>query len=244
MELKNILILCIFVSLLVIAQFSQAQTVDDIVEKYTRAIGGKEKASAVVSVATKGITERNGNEIVIQTTRVQGKLFRNEINFGMGTMVTIVTPEKGWRSNPRNGGAMEEMNADQLKNQQSNLECISPLFDYAAKGHKAELIGKDSANGTACFKIKLTTKEGKEINFWIDAGTFLINQSSQKNTTPRGETEVISTFSDYKAVEGVLFPFASEQKIVGGQGGFGGGAIVFETIEVNKPVDPKLYKPE
>jgi hypothetical protein len=170
--MKPIVIFGLFIMIMVFAQLAHAQTVDDIVTKYTAAIGGSNTAAAINSIFTLGITERNGNEITIKTTRVQGKLFHNKVDFGMGTVTTIVTPEKGWRNNPANGFAMEEMTAGQLKGQLSNMECISPLFNYAVKGHKAELVGKDATTGTECWKIKLTTVNGKEINFWVDARFF------------------------------------------------------------------------
>ncbi len=242
--MKNILILGFLIVLLVLAQYSKAQTVDEVIVKYTDALGEKDKLAAITSVSMTGISERNGNEIITQITKVQDKLYRSDVNFGMGTMATIVTADKGWRQNPRNGGAFEPMTDEQLKAQQYQMDCVSPLVDYASKGHKAALIGKETVDGIECWKIKLTSNGGKEISYWIDAKTNLLYQSSQKSSMGRGgETEITTVFKDYKAVEGVQFPFSTEIKTTGGQG-FGGGTVVYEKIEVNKPVDEKLYKAE
>ena len=35
-------------------------------------------------------------------------------------------------------------------------------MDYKAKGSKIELVGKDDMEGTEVYKLKLTTKDGKE----------------------------------------------------------------------------------
>ena len=105
--MRNLIIFGLFIIALVMVQFAQAQTVDEVINKYTDALGGKEKIAAIKSVVMNGITERNGNEITSNTVKVQGKLYRNELNFGMGSITTVVTAEKGWRSNPRNGGAFE-----------------------------------------------------------------------------------------------------------------------------------------
>ena len=93
--MKNIFILGLMVLFLVMAQYSRAQSVDDVIGKYLTALGGKEKIDAIKSIFTIGITERNGNEITTQITKVQDKLFRSETNFGMGTATSIITPEKG-----------------------------------------------------------------------------------------------------------------------------------------------------
>ena len=121
-----------------------------------------------------------------------------------------------------------------------------PLVDYAAKGHKAELIGKDTIGGKECFKIKLTTKEGRELNFYIDSATSYINRLSYKG---RGrpvpglvageEMEIAVSFTNYdKTPDGFIFAFS--QTITGGFA----GTMTFEKIEVNPKVDDKLYKAE
>jgi len=114
------------------------------------------------------------------------------------------------------------------------------------------LVGKDTINGDLAYKIKLTTKAGKEINYWIDATTYLLVQSSSKGGGMFGggrragggngeaPPEVITLYKDYKEVAGVQFPHTIEMKITGGEGR-GGGGTTFDLIEVNKPVDTKLY---
>ena len=239
--MRNLMIFGFFVIALVFVQFAQGQTVDEVINKFTDAIGGKDKVAAIKSLTMDGVTERNGNEITSKTIKAQDKLYRNELNYGMGSMTTVVTADKGWRSNPRNGGAFEAMSDDALKAMLPQMDCVNPMVDYAAKGNKAELIGKDTVDNIECYKIKLTTKGGKEILYWIDAKSYLLYQASQKGSGfgGRGEIEIVTVFKDYKAVEGVLFPFTTELK-----GAMAGSPMSYEKIEVNKPVDEKLYKAE
>ncbi|HMD00592.1 MAG TPA: hypothetical protein VKH37_10575, partial [Ferruginibacter sp.] len=126
--MKNLIVFGLFVLALVCVQFAHAQTVDDVLDKYMAAMGGKDKLTSMTSSFTQGVTVmNNGTEITNTTTKVNGKLFRNEIDFGMGTAVTLVTPEKGWRSNPRNGGAFEAMAEDALKASLYQMDCAGPL---------------------------------------------------------------------------------------------------------------------
>lgn len=235
--MKNLLIFGLLVVALVFAQFAQAQTVDAVLDKYMAATGGKDKLLGMTSLFTQGVTVMsNGTEITNATYKVQDKLFRNELNFGMGTSITLITPDKGWRSNMRNGGAIEPLEAEALQASLYQMDCAGPLVNYAAKGHKAELIGKDTVDNIECYKIKLTAKGGKEITYWLDSKTYLIHQTAQKGGFGGGELKI--TFSDYKPVEGIQMAFAAATS------GTFAGTMNYEKIEVNKPVDTKLYKPE
>jgi hypothetical protein len=230
----------------------RAQTVDDVVNKYMEAIGGKDKLTGIKSVYMEGISVmQNGNEINSKLWRVQDKLYRREINFGMGSITMIATPKEGWRSNPRNGGAFEAMSEEQLKASMSEMECVNPMVNYAAKGHTAVLEGKETVEGKDCHKIKLTLKSGGDVTYFIDATTHLLVRETKKGggfgggARPGGQggqgggdrMQTID-YSDYQKSEyGVLFPMSFSM------GGMMGKTTV-EKLEVNKEVDAKLYKPE
>lgn len=228
----------------------QAQTVDDVINKYIDALGGKDKLKGIKSIYQEGVTVLpNGNELTIKTWKVQDKLMRREVQFGMGSQTTIVTDKEGWRSNPRNGGAFEPIPAERIKQMQSELDCVSPLVDYAAKGYTAELQGKEQIDAAEVYKIKLTPKAGDAITYYIDSKTWYVIRETRPNQGGMGggagrpnagaaPAEAVVNYSNYQKTEdGYIFPFTVS---IGGQG----QGLTFEKIEVNKPVDAKLYKPE
>lgn len=62
---------------------ANAQTADDVIGKYIDAMGGLEKLKSIKSIYSEGVAVmQNGFEINTKTYRVQGKLFRQEIDFG------------------------------------------------------------------------------------------------------------------------------------------------------------------
>ena len=138
------------------------------------------------------------------------------------------------------------MPEEQLKAMQSQMDCAGPLVDYAAKGHKAELIGKEDVDGTECYKIKLTLKSVNDINYFIDPKTWYIIRETSKGggfgggrarQTGSGDGEMKTDYSNYQKTEdGFMFAMSVSR-------GFG-GTMTFEKIEVNKPADEKLYKAE
>ncbi len=131
---------------------------------------------------------------------------------------------------------------------QGQLDIAGPLVDYVAKGHKAELQGKetidavkDGTGGKEAYKIKLTLSTGKEIFFFIDKETNFLIQTKQmspaiSNNMPQ---ERATNYCDYKSFDGILFP----KTITNPESGVTGGSTTFATIVINKIIDESQYKP-
>jgi hypothetical protein len=239
--MKNIVLLVVFVLGIVFMQFVQAQSVDDVINKYVEARGGKDKLNAMQSVYMEGSRAMMGNEVAVKVSMVQGKLYRTDFEVGGTTGYTIVTPTEGWSFIPMQSPKVELIPADRLKTMQGQLDIEGPLVDYAAKGNKVELQGKETIDGKEAYKIKLTVATGKESTYYIDSKTNLIIQSRQMapargNNPPQ---EIITNFSDYKLFDGIMFP----QTIANPGGGMMGGSTTFDTIVVNKTIDESQYKP-
>lgn len=243
MEIKNIILLLIFILGLVFMQFIQAQSVDEIINKYVDARGGRNKINSITSLYMEGIREMMGHGVAIKVIKVQGKLFRNDFEFRGTSGYTIVTPSAGWSFIPMRSQKPEPLSAERLKALQSDLDIAGPLLDYAAKGNKAALIGKEDVDGRQAYKIKLTLNSGKEIIYFIDAKSDLVIQTKQMtigmdtgvNANMGQEKELITNFSDYRSVNGILFPYKVNNP--------GSGSIFFSKIELNKTIDGSQYKP-
>lgn len=236
----------------VLALFSvsilEAQTVEEVVAKHVAALGGREKLSSLQSVYMEGVSVmQNGTEVSTKTWKVKDKLMRREIDFGMGNFSMVMTDKEGWASNPRSGGAFEALPAEAVTRQQIELDLAGPLVDYAAKGHKAELVGTEDVNGSACHLVKLTLNSGKDITYSIDQKTgYILRSKTKGGGGMRGgggggrnpDAEVVNEYTDYrKTEEGFVFPYTVTTVGMG-------ASMNMEKIEVNKPIDPKLYKPE
>lgn len=249
--MKTLIIFSLFILFLVSVQFASAQTVDEIIDKHLAARGGKQKLLAIKTIYMEGSREMMGNEVAVKVIKEQGKLSRTEFEMGGTNGFVLITEKEAWNFFPMRSPTPTKMPDDALPALQTELDIAGPLADYAAKGHKAELLGKDTADGIACYKIKLTTSAGRVIHYWIDADTYLLNQSASKGGSfgggrrPDGKepAEVYTLFRDYKAVDGILFAHNIETKNPGGEGR-GGGGTTFDKIELNNPIDAKLYKPE
>ncbi len=235
--------------MMICAGTAMSQTVDEVIGKYVDAIGGKEKLASLQSLYMETVSVmQNGNEMTAKMWKVNNKLVRREMNFGMGSMTSVITEKEGWNSNPRNGNKFEPVTPEALAMQQAEMDCAGPLVDYKAKGHTAELLGKEAVEGTECYKVKLSLKSGRDLTYYIDTKNYYIIRMKTKaggmgGQRPGGgggnpDAELIIDYSDYrKTPEGYVFPYATTRVGMG-------SATNVEKIEVNKPVDPKLYKAE
>ena len=103
-----------------------------------------------------------------------------------------------------------------------NNDFPDSFMDYKSKGYSAELIGKETFDGTETFKIKLT-KEPKTIDgkkedditfYFFDTENYvpIAIQTMITQGPSKGMTMEI-TMSDYQEVEGLYFPFSQTQGI-------------------------------
>jgi outer membrane lipoprotein-sorting protein len=221
-----------------IAFNASAQTVDEIIDKHIEAIGGKEKISALKSLRTESNLSIQGMDIPVIQTRVHNVGQRVDITaMGMEGFV-INTPTAGWTFMPFMGqAAAEAMPEDQVKVGVEQLDLQGPLFNYKEKGHTVELLGKEAVDGTECYKIKVTTKGGRTSTYYIDPKNYYIIRLVLKAPVMGQEQEVTVGFSDFKKTEdGYVFPYSTSNAF--GQG----DTSTLTKIEINKPVDEKLFK--
>lgn len=241
--MKNIILFVLFILALVFFQFTTAQSVDDIISQYITARGGIDKLNSVQSVYFEGTRQMMGSEVQVKVTKVEGKLFRTDFEFGGNNGYTIVTPEKGWSFIPMRSDKPNEIPAPVLKSMQGQLDIAGPLVNYKTKGYQAALKGKENVDGTEAYNIQLTSADGKQVSYYIDTKTNLLIRTTQMSEGGRNgggqSKEIITNFKDYIDVDGIKFP----QTVVTEGEGMGAGAMTFDKIEVNVPVDEKLYQP-
>jgi hypothetical protein len=213
-----------------------AQTADEIVQKYLAAIGGKEAIGQVKSISMESTAQIMGNDAPSTTLIVDGVGFKSETEFNGAKIVSCFNDKGGWTVNPMAGSAdPTPMPDDQYKLGKSQIFVGGPLYDYAAKGNKVELLGKDDKT----FKIKLTTKDNVESTYVIDASTYLVKSQISKGKMQDQDVDITTTFSDYRKTDtGYMLPYALDID-------FGGNfqlSIAVKKIELNKAIDPAVFE--
>lgn len=213
-------------------------TVDEILDRYVTAIGGRDawtKLETCVSTGTIEIPSMNvtGTIEVDQKTpnKVVSSGFVAGANFGQGYDGTV-----GWAQDPMNG--LREMSGEELAQAARDAQ-----FDLPAKLPGAyptmTLLGKEKVNDHDAYVIEATPAEGDAEKFYFDANSGLIIREVGTRDRPEGKTEFREDFSDFRDVDGVKLPFGIEQVM-----GELDIRITFSEIHHNVPVDDaKFGKP-
>ncbi len=214
---------------------ASAQTVDEVIAKNIQAHGGIDKLKSVRSMrATAKFSQGSFRADYRQENKRPDKVREEFIIQGLA-QVQAYDGKTGWQISPFGGRKDPElMSQDDMKSLVVDADVDGPLVEYKEKGHKAELVGHDSVEGTDCFKIKLSMKNGDVRYYYLDADSFL-ELKLEIQTTIRGALQESETYyGDYEQVNGIYYPFAVEQAP---KGSASRTQISVEKIELNVPVE-------
>lgn len=221
---------------LVLLSFNiQAQTADEVIEKYITAIGGKEKWKQVKSMKVNGFIEVQGIKINFTQQAVHNVGVRVDAEFQGQKIIDITTPAKGWSQNPFGGrSSLQPISEEELKQKLDELDIQDEFIDYAAKGSTVEFLGKDEEDGNEFYKVKMTTKNNNESVYFFDVNTSLIYKEEKTVKQQGQEMKMVTKVFDYKTIPfGIKIPHKSEQM---------GQLLVTDKIEINLAIDENIFK--
>jgi len=230
---------------------TQAQTVDEIVAKYFENTGGVDKWKALQGMKITAKVNQQGMEIPLEIVQLKDGLQMTSISFqGKSIKQGVFDGNDLWSHNFMTMKA-EKSDAETTENMKLDVgEFPDPFLTYKERGLKAELMGKETIEGTETFKIKLTKKpikvDGKATDnvvfYYFDAENFvpLVMEMEVKSGPGKGQISQIK-WSDYQEVpngNGLLMPFTMSQGAKGGPS----QPINISAIELNPKVDNTEFK--
>ncbi len=232
---------------LFISAFSYAQTVDEVIDKYLANTGGKDKWLALKSVKTTAKLKMQGMELPLTIVQKAPNMQMTMAEVqGMKFYQGCYDGTTMWGTNQMTMKA-EKSEAEDSENMKDQSELLDPFINYAARGYKVALEGKETIEGTECFKIKLTRKpikvEGKEEEntsvYFFDAQNYvpIVIQTTVKKGPGKGMVSE-TLLSDYQEVNGLFFAFSMTMRAKGQPNGQN---VVIEKIETDIPVDNAIF---
>jgi hypothetical protein len=210
-----------------------AQTADEIVNKYVAAMGGAEKLASLKTVKLEGNMTTQGIDVAMIFTKKHETGMRVDMEINGTSNYRVVNNTKGWAFMPVMGQSEpQEMEAEEVKSSQSQLDVQGSLFNYKQKGAVLEYIATEKVEGKDAYKLKMV-KNGKEIFYFIDAVSNFIVKTTSKMSAQGQEMDLETSFSDYKQnAEGYWFPYTTTTLQ---------GVITFDKISANIAVDDKIF---
>ena len=229
--------------LALIAAPLRSQTVDEIITRYQRRIGGAERIQAIQSLRRTGKFYGGGGfEAQVKNENKRPNKVREEFAFGGMVGVTAYDGRTGWKIEPWQGKKdAESLSDDELKAIVEDAEFDDPLLNYKTEGNTVELVGNDQIEGTDVFKLKATLASNGDVRtYYLDKDSYVAIKYEVKRIVRGAEREFEVDLGDYKEVNGVFFPFAVA---VGGKGSSSANKAQYswERIEANVALDDHTF---
>ena len=219
---------------------AQAQTADEIVQKYATAMGGLDAFNKVQTLKMTGSVNAQGMTLPLTIQIVNGKAMRTDVDVMGKSIINVYNNGKAWKINPYAGApTATEVTGPELSDFKAQSMLASQLMDYKARGHQVELEGQEDVDSVKTFKLKLTSKDdGKVTTYFINATDFTVVKSVGKKEMQGQEVDLETYFTDFKDFNGLKISTTRTQKVEGQVL----QEVKFDKIELNVPVDEKIFE--
>lgn len=217
-----------------------AQTVEEIVARHVEARGGLEEIKAVQSIRMTGRANAGPGRdaLVHREIRRPGRI-RTELTIQGMTGVYAFDGQRGWEVSPFLGRMdPEPMSPEAIRQAAEQADIDGPLVDWKAKGHRVTLVGRETVDGREAHRLEVTLAGGNVRHDFIDAQSFLLLKTESKRLVRGHERGVVTTFSDYKKIEGLLYAHAIVTSTPGAAGRL---SVVVEKVELNPTLDDARF---
>ena len=203
-----------------------------VINRYIDAIGGKEKFENVKDRTTviKGTTMGKEINIVVQQ-KFPNKL-KQEINTREISQVMYFDGENGLMLIGENKTEIKGKELERLKID-ATMQLLRNPESY---GVKMELMGNETIDSVDCFKIKMTLPSGIRWFQYYDADSGLKVKELKEIQTEQGLFEQETSFSDYKDVDGLKFPFKMKQSF-----GMQKIDMTVQSIKLNSVIEDSVF---
>ncbi len=225
---------------------STLPSVDDVLNKYQRAIGGTVAIDRVTSCVTKGTTTTATGQVV----RYESEQAAPEKGHEAFTLPDIggrcagdsrceyervVNGQQGWL---KSGGGVQELVGEQLADQRLSF----PLFGILRlkdQYSSFRVSGRDKIDDRDVYVISAVRSDSKAERLYFDVESGLLRRRISYTRTLIGKIPQQTDFEDYREVQGVRIPFTIRASYVDA----GSPPITrkFAEIRLNAPVDESKF---
>jgi hypothetical protein len=217
---------------LIIMSVISAQSLDEIVKKYTEA----NKLDKVANLKTIKITASMslmGMDMPMIMWMKNPNKIKSVTTFNGQDMVQVFDGEKGFVISPMTGSTEPvEMTPDQVKQTLRSSMFQNYMANYLKNG-QLTLAGEENVKDKPAYKIEATVEGGTVIDMFIDKSSYFLVKTA---TTISGVT-MESFPTDYTETNGIMIPMKTSTSAQGMD-----ILINFTKVEVDLPMEDSIFK--
>jgi hypothetical protein len=217
---------------LIMMSVVSAQSLDEIVKKYTAA----NKLDNVANLKTIKITANMslmGMEMPMVMWMKNPNKFKSVTTFNGQDMIQVFDGEKGYVISPMTGSTEPvEMTPDQVKQTLRSSMFQNYMVTYL-KNNQLTLNGEENVNDKPAYKLQATIEGGTVIDMFIDKASYFLVKTA---TTASGVT-MESFPTDYTETNGFMIPMKTSTSAQGMD-----ILINFTKVEVDIPMEDDIFK--
>lgn len=225
----------LLLSALFLTAAGNSQTLEEIVQKYSKA-NKRDKAAELSTVKITGKMSAMGMEMPMTMWMKNPDKIKIVTSINGQDMIQVSDGVKGYRTNPMTGSTEPEAMTPEEVKQTENSNVFKNYMENYLKNGQLTLEGQETVNDKPAFKIKASLDGGNIVYMFIDKESYLLVKTSA-TVNQGGMTVTVDSYpADYTDNNGLLLPM----KTTSSTGGMD-FSIVFEKVEVNIPMEDSIF---
>ena len=185
-------------------------TVDEILEKYVKALGGKESLEKLSTRYIKGsfdIEAANMSGSFESFAKAPNKSSTRITIQGFGDINNVYDGTKGWAVDPFTG--FRELSGVELAATKREADFHSAL-NFRKNFTKLEVKGKEKVESSEAYVVEATPLDGTPEKFYFDVNSGLVVRHDSERESPQGKLSAEIYLNDYKEIDGVKIPYTTK----------------------------------
>lgn len=212
---------------------------DQLVASHIEAIGGLEALKAIEGLKWTGESEGMGFQMDYTMVQKRPSMMRTDVLSDMGSFRSGYDGQTAWADNPMAGTGPEAVTGSRAYSMIDQAAIGGVLVGYKDRGNALAYVEEVALKGKPAHKLRLSRADGSETMLYLDAETSLLVQTEADMENPQmgGTMKVVTTYSDFRPVNGVTLPFKMSSDI-GGQFSW---TVNYTEVEVNPEIDDAMF---
>jgi hypothetical protein len=217
----------------------EGRTLDDVLAAYYAARGGLARLKALAGWKMTGKIDLpgEGREMALALWQKAPGSLRVEWIFQGQKIVQVCDGRTAWEIVPFVAETARAMPADQLGPFRDQAEFADPLVFYREQGHRLELLGEETLDGKPVLRLRLSRSDGRVTEYFLAAAEGVVLKVARPQAAAEGGELLEVLYGDHRPVDGLLMPFAIENR----RGGKPLARMTFAAIEIDPVIDDAFF---